>query len=380
MNARVFLALCGALVVGTSAPLAAQGVLSSQGLGFPPGQLSTHARGTGGAIAEFDPVSALNPAAMAGWGRAAIHVQSEPETRRTTSPGGTDITGSTRFSMIAAGIGLGDRVAVGFNVSTFLDRSWETIFEGTQIIGPDTARFTDRNGARGAIADSKVIVGVNLPLGFRVGLGAHAISGSHQLRAGRQYAAESPYVGFSTSQQLRFVGRALSTGVSWEPVRWLAVAGSARFGGGLEAINDAQQFRAQGAVPDRFGVAVRAEVAQGLQVAARRERVQWSALAPLVESNIPVSDSDETSVGFEYLGNASRAIPYFLRLGTSGRTLPFGLATGAITERTVAGGLGILLAQGRFGVDLTYASGRRSAPGAIAERAGTFSLGLIIRP
>ena len=54
-----------ALALGLPGSLAAQGTVSAQGLGYPPGQISTMARGAGGALADFDPATPLNPASMA---------------------------------------------------------------------------------------------------------------------------------------------------------------------------------------------------------------------------------------------------------------------------------------------------------------------------
>src|SRR5262245_55395212 len=51
-----------ALAFASSA--AAQGNLSTQGLGFPPGQLSTKAASMGGSIGESDASSPLNPASI----------------------------------------------------------------------------------------------------------------------------------------------------------------------------------------------------------------------------------------------------------------------------------------------------------------------------
>lgn len=375
---RHVLAAAAALVLPRVA--LAQGTLGSQGLGFPVGQLSTHARGTAGAIAEFDPVTGVNPASLSTWGRAAIHVQFEPETRTTSTAAGRDLTGISRFPLLAAGIGLGERVAIGLNVSSFLDRSWETLYSGTQIVGRDTARFVDRNGVRGAIADTRFLVGVALPAGVRVGAALHAFTGEHRIRSARSYDTASAFVSFSSSQTVRFAGRAASLGVTWQPVRWFGLAGSARFGGEIDAVNDAERFRAEGSIPNRFGIGARAEIARGLTLAARRERISWTAMRPLIESAVAVTDADETAIGLEYLSPSMGRLPFALRLGTASRALPFGVAQAIVREQVVAGGVGLVLAQGRFGVDVSYTSGRRSAPGNLSETAGTFSLGIIIRP
>ena len=51
-------------LAGASAPLAAQGSLASQGYGYPTGQLSSSSLGVGGATAQTDPASPINPAAI----------------------------------------------------------------------------------------------------------------------------------------------------------------------------------------------------------------------------------------------------------------------------------------------------------------------------
>ena len=86
-----------------SQPVAAQGNLSTQGLGYPPGEITTATMGAGGAFGETDPVSAINPAALASWGRAAIHFQYDPEFRTVSSSQGTDHATTVRFPLLSRG-------------------------------------------------------------------------------------------------------------------------------------------------------------------------------------------------------------------------------------------------------------------------------------
>ena len=60
----------------------AQGNLSTQGLGYSPGQLSTAAGSMGGGISEIDPFSPLNPAAIGLMTSAIVYFQAEPEYRK----------------------------------------------------------------------------------------------------------------------------------------------------------------------------------------------------------------------------------------------------------------------------------------------------------
>src|SRR5262249_58476710 len=59
----------------------AQSNLSSQGFGFPSGQFSTRAQGTGGAVGEMDPFSPINPATIGAFTSRILFFQMEPEYR-----------------------------------------------------------------------------------------------------------------------------------------------------------------------------------------------------------------------------------------------------------------------------------------------------------
>src|SRR3954471_6691021 len=85
----------------------AQGALSLQGLGYPPGALSARAEGTGGGIADFDALSLVAPAALAGVGSAALFLQYSPEFRKVTTSAGTANTTTARFPLVGGVIPMG---------------------------------------------------------------------------------------------------------------------------------------------------------------------------------------------------------------------------------------------------------------------------------
>lgn len=378
--AAVLSAAMAVTVVATAAPLEAQANLATQGLGYPIGSQSSAARGAAGANLEFDPVSAVNPAAVAFWGRAAIHWQFEPETRRTTSPAGTGQSGANRFPVFGAGIGIGERVAIAVHFGSFLDRTWVTQFRGTQVTGPDTAGFTERSSVRGALSETKFTIGVRLPGQFRVGIAGLAYTGEHRLNVARAYDTSATLVSFTTEQSVRFAGRAMSIGAAWDPASWLGLAASARFGGRLDAVNDRQAARARGAIPDRWGVGLRAELATGLNLGLRHERVSWTSMRPLLDSPIPVADGDETAIGFEFVGGGTTRLPYALRAGYVDRALPFGLGTSGIRERGPSVGASLLLANGALSLDAAVQPLQRRAGPNVSERATLVSLGITVRP
>jgi hypothetical protein len=80
---RFLLPAAAAVVSAALLPSAAhaQVTVSAQGLGYPSGQLSTWALGTAGAVAELDPSTPLNPAAIASANATTIFVHYAPESR-----------------------------------------------------------------------------------------------------------------------------------------------------------------------------------------------------------------------------------------------------------------------------------------------------------
>src|SRR5688500_8106791 len=112
--------LAGLLTLALGASGAgAQGNLSTQGFGYPPGQLSTTAMSLGGATGELDPASALNPATAALWGASVLFMQYEPEIRTVTSSGASARTTTARFPMVGVSMPLGRRLTAQVSASTF---------------------------------------------------------------------------------------------------------------------------------------------------------------------------------------------------------------------------------------------------------------------
>src|SRR6266566_4531233 len=116
------LAAAALVTIASALRVEAQGALSLEGLGYPTGQLSARAEGTGGGIADFDALSQVAPAALAGVGSSALFFQYSPEFRRVTTPSGTAKTMTARFPVVAGVLPMGQDWTLGLSSSTFLDR------------------------------------------------------------------------------------------------------------------------------------------------------------------------------------------------------------------------------------------------------------------
>src|SRR5258705_12870340 len=109
------------------AVLRAQGTLSTQGFGYPTGEMSTRAIGAGGATADFDAFSSTNPASIAASLGSMLYVQGEPEYRSLTNQnGGSQKNTIARHPLASMAVQIRPSLFAGFSVSNFLDRSFPT--------------------------------------------------------------------------------------------------------------------------------------------------------------------------------------------------------------------------------------------------------------
>ncbi len=366
----------------------AQGNLSTFGFGYPPGQLSTRAQSAGGAIAEMDPVSTLNPAALLNWAGSAVYFQIEPEFRRVDSDAGSDRTTTARYPLTGGALALGSRWMVGFSASTFLDRSWATTAQTTHQLGDESIPATTTFRSQGAINDVRVALAWAARPWLRLGLGAHALTGQNHLTVIDEFTDTVRFDPLRQDTIVSYAGAALSGGVELRAGRVASVAASMRLGGRIRAESgDVTLSRAT--VPDRFGVTVAYLGIANSAIALRTSYDKWSSLEGLGRAGLRAVDAWDTSLGADVAGprlGADRVV--MLRAGGRWRTLPFAARPGGTTqgeaqkvrERSLSLGAGTSLARGRASIDVGVIRAMRDAGLAVDERAWILSIGLSVRP
>src|SRR5207237_7821407 len=160
------------------------------------GQFSARAEGVGGAAADFDALSLVTPASLAGVGSPSLFLQYAPEFRRVTTPSGTAKTTTARFPLVAGVLPMGQSWTLGLSSSTFLDRSSETSLVRKQVVGgpTDTVSATERNKVLGAINDVRLALAWSRSPEFRLGVGAHVFTGSNRILFSRLYPDSARYI------------------------------------------------------------------------------------------------------------------------------------------------------------------------------------------
>lgn len=360
------------------APVAvrAQGTLSTQGLGFPPGQLSTAARSMGGSIGEADPYSPLNPAAIGVLTSAIVMMQAEPEYRKVQIGNSSQRTSVARFPLFQGMLPMGSRWALGVSASTLLDRTWETTQRDSQFV-PDTIRSTITERSEGAIADLRLAVAYSPKSWLKLGVAGHAYSGRDQIRNIRAFDDTARFAADTQGTNLSFGGNAVSVGAMAFKPRVGALGVSYRKGSGISTeVNGATVSSAT--VPDRFGVSAVYMGVRGAAFAFRAARDKWSALEGL-RSNLNIHEGWDMGVGADVSGPMVGSTAIALRAGGRWRTLPFSLDDTPVKESTFSGGFSLPIARNRVELALGAMRSARTGTGA-TETAWTWSTGFSIRP
>jgi hypothetical protein len=374
----------GLAIVFAAAPvvLQAQGALSTQGFGFPPGQLSTRALATGGGIAEFDSESPLNPAAIAVSAEPRLFLQYEPEFRKLTVGDGFSNTTTARFPVVGLSVPIGRYGSIGASAATFLDRSSETSFVSEQDVAGTPTTVAENTRSVGAINDLRLAIGWGVSPKFQLGLGGHVFTGQNRVFFTQTFPDTLHFNTVSQTNTLGFTGFAASAGVLIRPSRNFGVALSGRKGAKIEA-RGADSAVSKANIPDRVGGALSYDGIPGSSISVRVAHETWSRLNGLGSSAADAVDTWEGGVGLESLGPRLLSRQSVLRLGARYRTLPYLAAGEEVKELSFAAGLGMQFFRNRATFDVAVERAARSVDSSALdarERAYILSFGLRVRP
>ena len=367
----------------------AQGTLSTQGFGYPSGQMSTRTLGTGGALSEIDPLSVTNPASIVNLGASALYFQAEPEYRTIRVGGQSDHSTIARYPLVAAGVPLTPTLFAGLSVSNLLDRSFETRTRGEQVVGGTTVSSTNLFRSDGAIGDLRLALSWAPRPWLHLGLAGHAISGDNRLQSRQDFDDSTSYADVVDTSTVTYVGNAFSGGLEVYAGSYGVIAASYRRGGPL-SLKHGDTTISKARVPDRIALSAAYLGIRGTSIAVRTSKDQWTDIAGLGTASLPISDGWDTSIGADVLGPRFAGRNFQLRAGARWRTLPFGVRPvlngvpgqpSEVEETSYSFGTGTLLARGRAALDIAgIRSSRRASTTSVEENAWTLSIGVTVRP
>jgi hypothetical protein len=356
-----------------------QSNLSSQGFGYPPGQFSSRALGTGAAIGELDPLSPINPATIAVMGARTVYFQAQPEYRTVTGPEGTERTTTARYPVVFGAIPIGSSWMISLGSSTLLDRTAATTVTTTVPISNTESELTTTSSkVDGAINDVRIAAAWAPTSWLRAGVGAHAIAGHNRVTLEQTFQDSTQFASFTQQRLLGYGGAAVSGGVELVSKNFNASL-SGRWGGNLHlSVEDTTISSAR--VPDRFGVSVAYTGIASSTIAVRTSYDSWSALNGLGSPGMSAVNSWDSSIGGDFAGPRFGNQIVFLRTGFRMRTLPFQAAGQNVDEKSVSAGVGTQFAANHVLADLAVIRAVRNADIGASERAWTISIGISVRP
>ena len=382
MRRRHLLSIAAIALAVVPAESFAQGNLSTQGFGFPTGQMSARARGTGGGLSEFDPETPLNPASIATASDPRMYLQYEPELRRLSNGSSTSNSLTPRFALATLSVPIVGRGSVGLSVSSFLDRTSSTSLTADQDIGGESIPVTETTRILGAINDVRVAFGYALSPKVQIGVGGHVFVGQNRTFFTQAFPDTLKFSSITQVTTLGFTGFAASAGILARPSRTFGFALSARKGAGIDA-KAGDSVVANADIPDRFAAAVSYEGIPGTSISVHGVRDLWSNLNGLGSSAATAVDTWEGGVGVEALGPRIAARQTVLRIGARYRTLPFLAAGSEVNELSFGGGIGAQFFRNRATLDMSFERAARTPDLSSVdarERAYIFSFGLRVRP
>ena len=360
----------------------AQGTLSGLGFGYPVGGTSIRTAGTAGAFAEFDVLSPVNPASLGGLQRAFITAQTEPEFRTLQSGTRKERTTAERVPLLMLAFPAAHGVGIAISASTFLDRSYSTITQGSVVVEGNTLTTVDKNDVRGSIGDLRAAIGWQANRYLRVGIAGHLFTGDNVVGRSRSFADSLAFGNVLDTSRVTYFGSALSLGGELLIVKGLAALASFRAGGSLESrIRDT--VRSRGSVPNRVGLGLRYDGIPGSTFAIGIEQQSWSKMKGLGSSLVQARDGMNFHAGAEVAGPKMRGVPLQLRLGVAKNDLPFGVDGRTARETRFSGGFGVPVAAERATLDFSLQRANRSlsgGSGGAKESAWMLGVGMHIRP
>lgn len=360
--------------------LRAQGSLSMQGLGYPAGELSTRALGTGGALGELDPRSPLNPASIAYHAAGQVFAQYDPEYRTITSNGQTSKTTTARIPNVGGILPVNAHVVLGLSASSFLDRTWETSRARSQQLGDDSVAFNESLKSDGAITDVAITAAYAVNSRLRFGLAFHTFPGSERLTSNELFADTTRYRNITQVTEVSYSGMAVSAGMIADVLPSLSVAVSGRKGGTAKLFGN-DSLLTTGTIPDRYAASIGFTGIPGTTIAARASHERWSQIGSLSTLNTVAVDANDVSLGLESSGpKLGGGYPMLLRLGIRRRDLPFAVGTAVVQETSFGGGVGIPISYDRVILDMSLLRQTRTGVANVDEHAYSLSFGLQVQP
>lgn len=397
MTLRSLVFACAA-AASLAAPVHAQSLFATRGLGVPLPAVDARARALGGIGVGLIGLntSLVNPAEIAGVSRRGVSAALQPSFGSVDVADTQGDASASRFPMIRILYPFSSRFVFSLGYGGVLEQSWAIATDGTEPIGDDVVETRDIVRSTGGVAQLTASLSYSFSPSLAVGLAGGMYTGSLLRQITRNFPSTSlPLGSYQTRLRWEYSGPAAVLGVVWDPDAAVRLGASFTVADKLDI--EAKEGVAQDEtvkLPLRATAGASAFLAPDLIVAAGGE---WAGRSggdqPLFADGTTFRRNTwRYGGGIEYTGVGTINRAYPIRLGGSYAELPFfeqGESPG--NEWSAAFGIGFRLASDQtgptaladIGVERGGRSGLESAtlPGGLSESFWrlTFSLSLFGR-
>jgi hypothetical protein len=386
MSARILTLAVGFSVAG-GAPLDAQSLFSSTGLGLPLEAVDARGRALGNFGLGLSGAGLLpsDPAASARIQFPNVMLVAQPIWADASDGAQTNYFRGTRFPLLSAAYPFGGGM-VSIHFASVMDQDFRGDRESTLMLGGAPVVATDSFEQDGSVGSMNVGYARMITQETSVGLTVGRYTGAFDrtlVRTVESAAGGSAVQPYISAGSWTYSGYLVTGGVGARLIDIIYLSASATWSSSLNAEASATTEGADGSfhVPLQVRLGASAALTPGLTLSASTARADWSGVADDLSSGSAARATTAFGVGLELTQARLLGRRAPLRLGFRRAGLPFSVGSEDATERIFSGGVGLELNQtGEFvlaSMDLALERGRRSA-GAFTENfwRGTLSLRL----
>ncbi|CAN5633656.1 hypothetical protein BH23GEM10_BH23GEM10_16410 [soil metagenome] len=331
-----------ALLMGAAAPVTAQSLFSTRGLGVPVRPVDARTAALGGigvGMIGFH-TSMTNPAEMAGVTRRGVSAAVQPVSSSFDVDGAQDGVSGTRFPLLSVLYPLSPRLVASIGYGSYLEQSWGVHTESTVMIGDRTYEVRDVLRSTGGIAQARIGAAYTLTPTLAVGAAVGLLTGSVERTAGRAFigAEGSGFNLLTDTYRWSYQAPVATVGMRLDIAGRVRVGASAMAGGELQA-----RAQTDDAVDREYGAPLELSAGASARLSSllvANGGAVWSRV-PSISDEVIARETVRFGAGLEYQGirNGQRTFP--LRLGAHRAELPYHLAgEEAATEWGVGVGFG----------------------------------------
>jgi hypothetical protein len=371
-----------ALLALSAAPVGAQTLFNTRGLGAPVDPLDPRSRALG-SIGTGLPglnTSLVNPADLAGIVRRGVSATIQPYYAAEQLGSAEDNLSATRFPVVALMYPFRTKLVFGLGYGGLYDQTWAVATEGQEVVGSTTTTTSDRIISRGGLAQVRLSGSYAFSSIFALGAVAGVYTGGVQRELTRTFPDSLSFRPFSVTTTWDYRGVFGGVGARVDPGSNTRLSAVATVSSDLTA-NPRNVAIENTTYPMPLRVAFGASqvISSRFLATASAQWSGWSTTAnygtigTLQSAPIVARKTWDVGAGleFEELRTATRVFP--LRVGFRYSQLPFrpapvgGVEADPTNEIAGALGLGLRLAADDFGplavADLSVERGRRTGWG-----------------